>query len=306
MSELKVLYGTKGHYLDITSKLKYFGENNTTVIPENDVFRKNFFRVKDPAPGVLKHIKLIINGKEEILAHDTYRELDSSLFTNLNVSRDNWYESSDDVPEFLIKKFHNKLKLKYGNWSGELPEQLLSLRYISGDMKVLELGGNIGRNSMIIASLLKNEKNLVTIEPNLSIFKQLEENKNINNLCFNIEERAVSKRKLWSKKWNTFDTEVPGSKEVKTISFDDLEKKYNLVFDTLVVDCEGALYYILKDDPTILKNINLIIIENDFSDIKHKEYVDMLFNKNNLKRTFFEGGGWGPCRNCFYEVWKKE
>ena len=87
-----------------------------------------------------------------------------------------------------------------------------------------------------------------------------------------------------------------------SFSFDDLEKKYNLVFDTLVIDCEGALYYILKDDPTILKNINLIIIENDFILDDHKKWVDDVFRYNGLKRIYNQNGGG---RIDFFEVWKK-
>lgn len=301
MYELTVLYGVKGKYLDITDNLKYFGDDYLIIIPEGDFFRTKFFKVNDPAPGILKHIKLICNGKEEILDDKTYREIDSSIYSNL--TKHNCYKSIDDIPEIcIINKYHNKLKLKYGSWSQELPEQLLSLKFIKANLKVLELGGNIGRNSMIIASLLENQKNLVTIEPNIEIFKQLKENRDSNNLVFNIEESALSKRRLWSRNWNTYDCEVPGSKEVKTISFDDIEKKYNLVFDTFVVDCEGALYYILKDDPTILKNINLIIIENDFTSNDHKKWVGEQFKYNGLKRVYNENLGF---RRDFYEVWKR-
>ena len=302
MYELKVLYGVEGKYLDITDNLKYFGDNYLIIIPQGDCLRTKFFDVNDPAPGILKHIKLICNGKEEILNDKIYREIDSSVYSNL--AKNNCYKSIDNIPEISIKlKYHDKLKLKYGSWNGELPEQLLSLKYISSDLKVLELGGNIGRNSMIIASLLENQKNLVTIEPNPDIFKQLKENRDSNNLVFNIEESAVSKRRLWSKKWYTFDSEVPGSKEVKTISFGDIEKKYDLVFDTLVVDCEGALYYILKDDPTILKNINLILIENDFSSNDHKKWVDEQFKYYGLERIYNQNLG---SRRDFYEVWEKD
>jgi len=302
MCELKVLYGVEGKYLDITNNLKYFYNDRRIIIPEGDVNRCNFFEVNDPIPGTLKHIKLLYDGNEEILHDNIYKELDSSIYKNLIINENNHYMIPDNFPLIKIKKFHDNLKLKHGNWRGELPEQLLSIRYITSKLKVLELGGNIGRNSMIIASLLENQKNLVTIEPNPDIFKQLKENRDSNNLLFNIEDSAISKRRLWSKNWNTFDSEVPGSKEVKTISFDDIEKKYNLVFDTFVVDCEGALYYILKDDPNILKNINLIIIENDFASQDHKKWVNEEFKYNGLKRIYNENLG---SRRDFFEVWKK-
>ena len=63
------------------------------------------------------------------------------------------------------------------------------------------------------------------------------------------------------KDWNTIpsDTVLPGYKEVNTITYTDLVKKYNINFDTLVIDCEGAFYYILQDMPETLNNIKLLL-----------------------------------------------
>ena len=58
------------------------------------------------------------------------------------------------------------------------------------------------------------------------------------------------------------------------------------------------------DMPEILNNINLIIMENDYLDIDHKNYINSI-----LERDFYvdysEGGGWGPCSGYFYEVWRR-
>lgn len=59
------------------------------------------------------------------------------------------------------------------------------------------------------------------------------------------------------------------------------------------------------DMPEILTNINLIIMENDYHDIKHKEYIDTVLIENNFQMEHSESGGWGPCKYYFYEVWKK-
>ncbi len=76
-------------------------------------------------------------------------------------------------------------------------------------------------------------------------------------------------------------------------------------FNVLVVDCEGALYYILKDEPEFLNGFETIMIENDSTDIKHKEFVDEEFKRYYFKSIFRKSGGFGPCYNYFYEVWKK-
>ena len=112
---------------------------------------------------------------------------------------------------------------------------------------------------------------------------------------------------LIQKKWNTKPSESlePGFKWVNTITFDELKSKYNIKFDTLVLDCEGAFYYILKDMPEILDNINLIIMENDYHVLEQKKYIDNVLTKNNFFVDYKEKGPWGPCRDNFFEVWKK-
>lgn len=206
-----------------------------------------------------------------------------------------------------LSLIHKKLKLNFGKFTDEFPEQVMVATYLKGNEKVLEIGGNIGRNTLVISSILNNSNNLVTLESDDSISKQLLHNKNINNLNFNIENSALSKRKLIQKGWETqvSDKLLPGYKNVNTITFIELKNKYNIDFDTLVLDCEGAFYYILIDMPEILDNIKLIIMENDYHNYSHKEYIDTVLMTNNFKRDYFEPGGWGPCYNNFFEVWIK-
>lgn len=185
----------------------------------------------------------------------------------------------------------------------------MAVRYLNGNEKVLEIGGNIGRNSLVIGHILKenNNSNFVTMESDSDIANQLRENRDLNGLGFYIENSALSKRKLIQHGWDTFESDVlkDGYKAVKSITLDELYSKYNIIFDTMVIDCEGAFYYILIDFPEILNNINLIIMENDYYDISHKVYVDDILKKNNFYRDHAEGGGWGSCADYFFEVWKK-
>ena len=212
----------------------------------------------------------------------------------------------ETIIDHKLKKIHKKLKIKYGNFNEELPEQEMTVRYLTGDEKVLEIGGNIGRNSLIIASIINNN-NFVSLESDTDISKQLEENMNLNNFKFHIENSALSKRKLIQKGWDTKPSNVleNGYKWVNIINFEELNRKYNIVFDTLVLDCEGAFFYILKDMPEILNNIKLIIMENDYHDISHKKYVDSVLKKYYFFCDYTRGGGWGCCKNNFFEVWKK-
>ena len=204
---------------------------------------------------------------------------------------------------------HNEIIINHGNKHDEYPEQLLSVRFIKPDDCVLEIGGNIGRNSCVISKILNNSNNLLVIESDPLSVSKLEENKNINSLNFKIEGSAISKVPLIQNEWNTkpiINNLIPDEwKIINTITWNDLKQKYNMKFNVLVADCEGALYYILKDEPEFLNGFQTILIENDFTDITHKEFVDAEFRRNNFKLVFKLAGGFGPCFFNFYEAWQK-
>jgi FkbM family methyltransferase len=218
-------------------------------------------------------------------------------------------------PEIVENKLiylHSTIPLKHDWFGTEIPEQILSIKFLTGNEKVLEIGSNIGRNTFIISYILNksNNHNLVSLESCNEIYKKLVENKEGTGLeCF-LENSALSKRNLIQdpSNWNTVvsDVVLEGYQKVNTITFNELEKKYNITFDTLVLDCEGAFFYILLDMPEILNNINLIIMENDYHDSEQKKYIDFILKKNGFVVIHSEGGGWGPCADFFYQVWKRD
>ena len=114
-------------------------------------------------------------------------------------------------------------------------------------------------------------------------------------------------RILIQRDWVTVQSDIllDGYKEVKNITYNELVNKYQISFDTLILDCEGAFYYILCDMPEILTCINLIIMENDYTNLEHKQYINDILVKNNFYVDYVERGGWGPCFHNFYEVWKR-
>jgi FkbM family methyltransferase len=295
---MEILYGIENHYVNVTSIcLSKLNHNNIITIPAGDVIRASYFG--DHLAYTQKKVSIFHDNK--FVTYDEYcmiiiNLLDNTINTITNKDIDN-----------KVLSIQSKLHMKYGNFGEELPEQKMAVRYLTGKEKVLEIGGNIGRNSLIIASLLENASNLVTIECDENIANQLTENRNLNSLLFHIERAALSKRKLIQKGWNTYPSDVlqDGFSWVNTITLDEIKEKYHIEFDTLVLDCEAAFYYILMDMPEILHNINVIIMENDYLDISHKEYIDKILKENGFHIDYREAGGWGPCYHCFFEVWKK-
>ena len=105
-------------------------------------------------------------------------------------------------------EIQSKLKIKYGTFRDELSEQIMASLYLTGNEKVLEIGGNIGRKSLIISSISEDDKNLIVFESDNIIASQLKENRDLNNKNFHIENCALSKKKLIQKGWNTEVSDV--------------------------------------------------------------------------------------------------
>lgn len=295
---MNIYYGIKNNYIDVTNFcIENLKNGDIITIPEGDMSRANYFT--DPLYGIHKFI--IINNNGNVMEYDEYSKLKINLVTGEVITINNNYINQK------LQTIHNNLVIKYGSFNEELPEQKMAVTYLNGDEKVLEIGGNIGRNSLVISSILNDSRNLVTLESDPNIANQLEENKNLNNLNFSIESSALSNRKLIQKCWETIPSDelLPGYNWINTITLEQLKNKYDINFDTLVIDCEGAFYYILMDMPELLNGIKLIIMENDYNDINSKKYVDEILKNNNFIVDYVESGGWGPCYNNFFEVWKK-
>ena len=157
----------------------------------------------------------------------------------------------------------------------ECGERLNILKHLQSNDVVLEIGGNIGSSSFVIADKILNpESNLVVVEPSKSAAKKLAQNQKKNKLNFHIFQGIVGTEEnknvneLYAKEWGkmgyvTFvNTPKPGSYKVDTKTIDELESMYNIKFNTLVIDCEGC-YKALFNSDNFLKKFNKILIEWD-------------------------------------------
>ena len=297
---MKILYGTKEINIDVTEKCfnKQMIKDGIITIMPGDLNRS--IKFGDPILGSLKSLFLEYN-------HGVVEEVDDTEMLLIDVV--NKAVCIRDINEEL-REIQGQLKINHGTFDDELPEQKLTHIYLTGNEKVLEIGGNIGRNSLLIGNLLRkhNNNNFVTLESDGNIAKQLTENRDLNEMSFHIENSALSNRKLIQVGWETVPSDelLPGYSWVNTITLDELKAKYNIEFDTLILDCEGAFYYILMDMPEILNNIKLIIMENDYWDLNQKKYVNDVLIRHNFYTDYIEHGGWGPCQSFFYEVWKRK
>lgn len=204
-----------------------------------------------------------------------------------------------------LSDLHRTLRMVHGSLDEEVPEQLMAVQFVPSCATVLELGGNVGRNSLVLGSLLDDSSRLVVFESDPHTAQLLKENRDANGMAFHIEDAALSKRALTQSNWETTPVDTgPGT--VRTMSWEEVRRKYaHLSFDTLVLDCEGAIYYILLDEPDFFEGFETVIIENDFQHIEHKRYCDERLHAHGFTCVYTEPGPWGPCRDMFFQTWKK-
>lgn len=283
---------------DIT---KLFADKDVIEIPAGDVERSRLFG--DPCFGKVKVVTVI----DDFANKRTY---DQDTAVVLRKDANGKFRNAGPSAGERLRRIHASLSFSHGSLADEYPEQLMAVEHILPDSVVLEIGGNVGRNSCVIASILSDSKNLVVFESDPDNAAKLKENRDANGLRFEIVDAAISKKRLVQKDWNTRPEKEEDltSNEwtpVKTVTWGQVLDEHNLKFDTLVADCEGAMYHILRDEPDFLRDFKTVIIENDFDDPSHKTFVDSEFQRFGFRIVHRRAGGFGPCFHCFYEVWKR-
>lgn len=317
-------YGLKDSMIDITNIcLTRLLHNNIILIPQRDIMVKQVLRKSgemfDTSEVPISFIHIYENNT---LFYDSIHE----DYMCIDFDRNMMYIGIGNVPENIVNNIYNsscfehklwyiqsQLKLDTGFFYEEYSEQLMATQFLTGNEKVLELGGNIGRNSLVISYILNkcNNTNFVTLETNKMYCDVLAFHRDTNNLHFHIENSALSNRKLIQKDWTTIPSDIvlEGWSNVNTITFDELCRKYDIEFDTLIIDCEGAFFQILLDMRNILTNIKTIIMENDYTETWQKQCVDYILQQNGFKVVQALPLGlpieWVKCVENFYEVWKK-
>ena len=213
----------------------------------------------------------------------------------------------------VIQTIQFSLHLEGGPWEDEIIEQMMSALFIDNNDRVLELGGYIGRNSLVIASMLANSENLVVFESDPVSAEILERNKKANGFKFTIHPKALSNKPLIQTVWDSRplkeNEEIPeGWFPVNTMSFSSLMEITPIPFNVLVCDCEGCLYHILKDEPTFLDMFKKVLLENDFwNEPEQEQFIHKRLKELGFEIQFehdLESLSWLPeGRKHFWQAW---
>lgn len=197
------------------------------------------------------------------------------------------------IPSDLVK-VPFKTRFFFNTYEREERESLP--QFLLSNAQVLEIGACIGVVSCITNKLLSNPKAHVVIEANPYLIPVLEKNRTKNNSQFSIENAMISDQNknlfflhnliIGGSGYRETDTPI----EVIGISVEEIERKYQITFDTLIMDIEGGEVDFIKKNSSFLKRLKTIFIEiHGF--LKDTEYLycmntlEMLGFKNVLSRN---------------------
>ena len=189
----------------------------------------------------------------------------------------------------------------------------MNLQYISLGDKVLELGANIGRSTLVLAHQVGPHGSVTASEINPEIRKELDNILSLNN----VKQRtkiipAIGKTNFIYKGWTSKPWDENTKKAIPngwtlTQSTNYPESNFNV----LVADCEGCILPLLEQYPDMLNGIEKIIIENDADD-KTTKKIQNSFKKEGFTSKLcipIEHSYWNKhsknSKKCFYQLWSK-
>lgn len=168
--------------------------------------------------------------------------------------------------------------------------------YIQPNDVVLELGARIGAVSCTIARKLKNQRNLVAVEPDPRAHTALMNNRDRNNQNFQVYGGFISKIPLGLLEKSIWTYSVPDpSSTLPRCSLEQLQVETGCTFNVLIADCEGFLQQFYEENPWFFNQIHTIMFEKDGP--KRTNYITF---EENLKKH-----GFRPILTGFHSIWKR-
>jgi hypothetical protein len=149
----------------------------------------------------------------------------------------------------------------------EVEEQEIASKYIKKNDKVLELGARYGTVSAIILDKISDPKDCVIVDPDTNITQAL--TNNLDNCGYEDARIFVGtigshKKKIHSNdSYATYTESCEGDEcNIENMTYDNLQRKYDITFNTIVADCEGCLPELI-DHIEDMDPIKKIIFETD-------------------------------------------
>ena len=175
------------------------------------------------------------------------------------------YENNNISLHYSKNMFGLANRALFFNKKYEFEEEYFVKKYISHNDTILELGGCFGYISCLSNKLIKDKSKHFVLEPNYKLLPYLEKNKNTNDCDFQIINKVISKKKKIKLFLNnsilgsSLVTKTKNSIEVNGITLDELQTQNAIIFNTLIIDIEGAELEFFKKNS--LSNFKKVIVE---------------------------------------------
>lgn len=210
-----------------------------------------------------------------------------------------------EVTNWLYQR-HTMVEFHGGNCKNFYELQLLVALFVRPQSIVLQVEMGLGQVSLTIAHRLDSCGKLVVLTSNERMMPILKLNQKMNHHNFLIQNATLGYSLLVLKGEELYPYQ-PGnmprwSHLIKTITFEQLVEQHQLTFDTLVA---GNLWHVRDHLDSILSTLTTVILSNGYDELHQKQTIDDILRRCQFKRVHVIKGGWGPCAECFYEVWLK-
>lgn len=155
---------------------------------------------------------------------------------------------------------------------------------------VLEVGARFGTTSCALARATNNSGRVVSVEPDTKVHEYLLSNRLSHNCNFHAVLGVVSSVPMammvnGPKSYATTTVEATHgshSQLLPSIRVDELQRRLGLQFSVVLVDCEGCIDALFKQNEALLAQVRLVLLEED-GGLQRREY-DAWY------RRFFKAG----------------
>jgi len=159
----------------------------------------------------------------------------------------------------------------------ETPEHELIQRHMPVDAAVLEFGGRFGTTSCEIAAAQRNSGKIVAVEPDVGVLPHFASNVQSHSCNVNLLQGVIGTkpREVTPGDYGTRAVKLAANgKGSPAIDFQDVEACLGFRFDTLLIDCEGCIEFLLNESPRLFTNIKWIFMEGDMGIYKGSKAPD--------------------------------
>ena len=156
-------------------------------------------------------------------------------------------------------------------WRKEQPEQCLISRFVRRDARVLELGGRIGRSTIVAAEVAADGR-VWTSEASPTLMRRLAA------MVAPLGARvtllpAISDVPVFERLGPRAGGEISAAPEVvatwranRRVATVETAALDGLAFDTIVADCEGCFHALVRARADLLRRVHTVVLEEDAAD----------------------------------------